>query len=307
MIKLFNKAKASAQDTAAAKSVPSTGTGKLNQLKEILPYYPIGVRVRYYPEFQENIVLDSIIIAYIINGKVFYSDTEVRWEESGGGNVITLTTEGKVKRYNSVDDFQFIIPASGGSEEKLDYFRRETLGRNSGLTRGNNITIIADQRSQRLPLIQTTVNRRTLVTEGFYANQKIVLLDVDVDSFMLADQRSSYRLSTRLPVVIKIKEDGDVIHCTLVDFAEHSVRITFSEDEPLAAFIAADKSVILNLILPEQEKSFTLKGNVYRRGKEYAVVTLDMIEKNGSFSKMDMIDSLEVKTLLLQNAITSPA
>lgn len=304
MIKLFNK---NDVPTTSTKSALTPGVNRLNQLKEILPYYPIGARIRYYPEFQENIVLDSIIIAYIINGKVFYSDTEVSWKESGGKNVITLTTEGKVKHYDSIDDFQFVIPASGGSEEKLDYFRRETLGRNSGLSLGNNITIIADQKSQRLPLIQTTVNRRTLVKEGFYANQQVVLLDVDADSFMLADQRSSYRLSTRLPVTIKIKKEGDVIHCTLVDFAEHSVRITFSEDEPLAAFITADKTIILNLILPEQEKSFTLRGTVFRRDKGYVVITLEMIEKNGSFSKMDIIDSLEVKTLLLQNAITSPA
>ncbi len=302
MIKLFNKD----DNPSSAKSALPSGVVKLNQLKEILPYYPIGTRARYYPEFQENIVLDSIIIAYIINGHVFYSDTEVSWKESGEENTISLTTEGNTEYFNSIDEFQFVIPATGGSEEKLDYFRRETLGRNSGLSLGNNITIIVDQGSERLPLIQTIVNRRTIVKEGFYANQQVVLLDVDTDSFMLADQRSSYRLNTRLPVSIKVKENGDAIHCTLVDFAEHSVRITFDENEPLAAFISLDRTIILGLTLSEQEKSFTLRGHVFRREQGHAVITLDMIEKNGVFSKIDMIDSLEMKTLLLQNAIAAP-
>lgn len=303
MIKLFNK---DADTDSPANSGLSPAVDRVNKLHEINSYYPIGARVHYYPEFHENVVLDSILIAYLVNGNIFYSDSEISWKESGKRKILVFTTEGKREQFDSVDEFQFVIPASGGSEEKLDYFSREALGRNSGLSRGNNITIIADNRGSRLPIIQTTVSRRTLVKEGFYANQEVVLLDVDTDSFLLADQRSSYRLNTNLAVSVRVRENPDVLHCTLVDFAEHSIRITFSEDEPLAAFITTDKTITLNLILPEQEKSFTLRGHVFRRGQGHAVVTLDMIEKDGTFSKMDTIDSLEVKTLLLQNAIASP-
>jgi len=300
--KLFNKNNVT---DSAVKSETSPTVDKLNKLHEINNYYPIGARVHYYPEFHENITLDSIIIAYLIDGNIFYSDSEISWKESDKRKILVFTTEGKEEQFDSVDKFQFVIPSSGGSEEKLDYFSRETLGQNSGLSRGNNITIIADNRGGRLPIIQTAVTRRTLVKEGFYARQEVVLLDVDTDSFMLADQRSSYRLNTNLAVSISVREYPDVLHCTLADFAEHSVRITFNEDEPLAIFIATDKTVTLNLMLPEQEKSFTLRGHVFRRGQGHAVVTLDMIEKNGAFSRMDTIDSLEVKTLLLQNASTS--
>ncbi|MCK5093059.1 MAG: PilZ domain-containing protein [Gammaproteobacteria bacterium] len=303
MIKLFNKD----DDTgASAESELPPAVDRLNKLHKIHSYYPIGARVHYYPEFHENIVLDSILIAYLVDGNIFYSDSEISWKESGKRKIMVFTTEGKKEQFDSIDEFQFVIPASGGSEEKLDYFSKETLGRNSGLSRGNNITIIADNRGSRLPIIQTTVSRRTLVKEGFYANQEVVLLDVDTNSFMLADQRSSYRLHTNLPVSIRVRETPDVLHCTLADFAEHSVRIIFSEDEPLATFISIDKTITLNLILPEQNKSFALRGHVFRRQPGHAVITLDMIEKNGAFSRMDTIDSLEVKTLLLQNAIASP-
>ena len=303
MIKLFNK---NDDPGTSVKSEASLAVDRLNKLQEITKYYPIGSRVHYYPEFHENITLDSIIIAYLVDGNIFYSDSEISWKESGKRKILVFTTEGKKEQFDSVEEFQFIIPSSGGSEEKLDYFSRETLGRNSGLSRGNNITIIADKRGRRLPIIQTAVSRRTLVKEGFYANQEVVLLDVDTNSFMLADQRSSSRLNTNLPVSIKVRETPDVLHCTMTDFAEHSVRITFSEDEPITTFIVVDKTITLNLMLPEQDKSFTFRGHVFRREPGHAVVKLDMIEKDGSFSRMDTIDSLEIKTVLLHNAIASP-
>lgn len=303
MLKIFNK---NGQPSSARGTENSnTGTDNFRQLKEIASYFPIGVRIRYSPEFKDDIALESLIIAYAINGDLYYSNSDIQWLQSSQGPVLRVVTEGKKNLYRSIDTFQFIIPVGGSSEEKLDYARKESLGRNSGLVSGNNITLMAEHQQRRMPVLQTTVTHRTTIRKGFYAHQQVALLAVDITSLQLEDQRKNNRLQTSIPAIMRINQDSDEIPCQLADFCEHSARVTFDEQDPAARYLTPEQAIILVVNLPESHKVFTLRGLVFRRDEGQAVVSLSDIKKSGRFSRLDVIDSLEIKTLLLQHSQTS--
>lgn len=305
MLKIFNK---NGPQNSAQGGGAEAGITKLRQLQEITPYFPIGARVRYSPEFKDDIALESLIIAYAINGDLYYSNSDIQWRQSSQGTVLRVISEGKKKLYRSIDSFQFIIPVGGSSEEKLDYTRKEFLGRNSGLSSGNNITLMAEHRQRRIPVLQTTVTHRTTIRKGIYANQQVALLELDTASLQLEDQRSNNRLQTSIPAVMRINQDSDEIPCQLADFCEHSARVTFDEQTPYAKYITPEQSIILAIQLPEPHRAFTLRGQVFRRDQGQAVISLSDIEKAGRFSRLEVIDSLEIKTLLLQHSsASSPA
>ena len=161
MLKIF---KNSPQNKKGHTQIQDDVACNMEDVIQIFSSFPIGIRISYYPEYKEDITLDSIILAYAVNGDIFYSDTDIQWLK--GNTILQLVSEGKRKRYSAIENLQLLIPASAGSEEKLDYSRKESLGRNSGFTTGNNITLMAQQQGGRVPVMQSTVARRRKINTG---------------------------------------------------------------------------------------------------------------------------------------------
>ncbi len=47
-------------------------------LGRVLQHFPVGGKVQFYPEYRKEILLDSVVIAYIINGEFIYSFADLQ-------------------------------------------------------------------------------------------------------------------------------------------------------------------------------------------------------------------------------------
>lgn len=261
----------------------------------VLQHFPIGTLVHYYPEFKKNIVLETVIIGYMVNKIPVFSAQEITCEGDGANARILVRHERKPARLTSLG---IIIPAENRGVGHLDYIRREELDRVGGLTVGNNITLMAQVSQGKTPLIQTTVSKNTQVKEGPFANTPIAVLDADIASLLLADQRAHMRLKVEVPA--RIGSDNDaLVDCIMADFSERSVRLRSGEDG-WPATVVAGRRLTLAFRLPGRDNDTVLRGDIYRVDYNDLVLMLEEVRRDGQFRRMEVIDVLEIKSKLLQ-------
>lgn len=260
----------------------------------IFQHFPIGTTVDYYPEFKKAIVLETVIIGYMINKVPIFSAQDIVCEGEGAAMKLMIGPERQAACLNSLS---FIIPVESRGMGQLDYARREELDRVGGLTKGNNITLMAHVDQGKTPLVQTTVARNSQFKEGPFANTVISLLDIDVTSLVQVDQRAKARLQVNVPAQIYINKN-EPISCVMADFSDRSVRLR--GDSGWSAGIVAGKRLTLVFRLPGRNADTVLRGELYRVDYNDLVLMLEGIERNGVCSNMEMIDLLEIKSRLLQ-------
>lgn len=274
------------------KTLPALDSGRICAL---LQYFPVGMTVHYYPEFKNNIVLETVVIGYMVNNTPVFSAQELTCEGEGAAARFRIR-HGKTTSH--LTRMALIVPAQGRNLGHLDYVRREELERTGGLSAGNNITLMAQGRQGRLPLVQTTVAKKTLVKEGPFANTPVAILDADVDSLLLSDQRAHQRLHVQVPAHIHCDKSAPVA-CIMADFTERSVRLR-GGDHGWPAHVVAGCRLVLAFRLSGRDRDTLLRGEVYRVDFNDLVLILEDIQRDGQFRRMDVIDILEIKSKLLQ-------
>jgi hypothetical protein len=263
----------------------------------VLEHFPIGTTVRYYPEFKKNIVLETVIIGYMVNKIPVFSAQEFTCE---GDATRRLIKHGK--KAMRLTNLGIIIPAESRGVGHLDYARREELERTGGLTVGNNITLMAQVTQGKTPLIHTTVGKNTRVMEGPFADTPIAVLDADVTSLLLTDQRANLRLQVQVPAQINIENEAP-LNCIMADFSDRSMRLRGEAGWPVA--IIAGRRLSLAFRLPGRDRDTVLRGEIYRVDYNDLVLVLEEIQRDTQFRRMEVIDVLEIKSKLLQLPMTA--
>ena len=67
-------------------SEATQATLKISAIKTLIEFFPIGKKLRYYPEFHTDIVLDTIIVAYCVNGHFVYSLDAIEFDAEGSSS-----------------------------------------------------------------------------------------------------------------------------------------------------------------------------------------------------------------------------
>ncbi|MDR2112938.1 MAG: hypothetical protein LBQ62_07560, partial [Candidatus Accumulibacter sp.] len=84
----------------APRNVPRAahdeGEIDLERIGTLIEFFPIGKKLRYYPEFNKDIVLDTLVVAYCANGYFLYSMESVEMGRDGLPSVFRAN-EGKVR------------------------------------------------------------------------------------------------------------------------------------------------------------------------------------------------------------------
>ena len=282
-----------------------------NQAKEVLDgrtifrlmrHFPVGAKLQYYPEYQKNIVLDSVVIAYAINGIFVYSTAGLSCDESSG--VLQFSDQDQKWVFKKITSFRIILPVFSHSETKLDYIRREELLKVGGLVKGNVITLMAEQSDGQVPVLETIVERRTMLKEGFYANQTVALLEVDAATLMLSDQRAHLRLKTNISATIQVRKRGEntLLNCTMIDFSDRSLRLQMAADTAAEAMPQEGGKLLVSFNLPGQSEYISLMGEVFRIEGDAIVVMLTGLVRAGQSVELGQIEMLKIKANLLQHA-----
>ena len=301
MLRIFNK-----NNVATKTAAESTEVEKrldIARINEVVQCFPIGKKIRYFPEFQTQLTFESIIIAYSINNELVYSQKDLHYDTVSDQNVFLIRRNGSEQQIKRITGFSIIIPDDTEENAKLDYSRKAELGR-TAFRHGNNITLIASSMDKGIPQVDTTVGKTTVLKNGYYANNKVVYLDALLNSLTYIDQRQHYRFRTWIPAALNIAGDHNSISCHLFDFSDECAQIRFDEGNVLPADMADDTEAIITFQLDDAAPSITIKGNILRKNNDAIVITLDQILKEERFIKLDLIDLLAIKTNLLQHPET---
>jgi len=266
----------------------------------LMRYFPVGAKLRYYPEYRKELVLDSVVIAYAINDQMVCSAGNLHCDDSSG--VLEFDDQGRHHRFSKITSFKIVVPVFNQSETRLDYGRREELLKIGGLVKGNTITLMAQNHSGQVPVLETTVEKRTLLKEGVYASQTVAFLDVNVDSFMLSDQRAHMRLKTHLPVTVQInrRSGSALVNGVMVDFSDRSLRLVVDEDFPAEGLPEDKDKLIISFNMPGQSEHVSLVGEVFRVEERALVVMLTGFAEKGRIMELGQIEILKIKANLLQ-------
>lgn len=284
------------------------GPLSIAKLTELFRYFPMGEKMRYYPEFQKEGALETIVLGYSVNDQFIFSPVDIRCQQDGERDVLRLTVDGHERLVQEVESFSLLIPFNQDDENKRDYGRRAELGPRGPFRRRNTITLLACSSGGTLSHLDTEVRKVLPLTNGIYAGHEVVVLDVLPSSLKLTDQRQHYRLQTEIPAILAIRE-GETHACTLLDFSEESVRLQF--DEVTADIMALTEfrrlKLDFNVGADGNGKSYALDGVMYRKTDNRLVMKLQGIYRNGKAQSLGLVDILDIKASLLQHPATQLA
>ncbi len=278
------------------------------KLTELFRYFPLGEKIRYYPEYQKEGALETIVLGYSVNGQFVFSPVDIGCQQDGERDVLRLTVDGQERLVQEVANFSLLIPFNQEDENKRDYGRRAELGPRGPFRRHNTITLLACSTGGTLSHLDTEVNKVLPLTDGIYAGHEVVVLDVLPSSLKLTDQRQHYRLQTELSASLSIR-DGETHQCTLLDLSEGSVRLQFAEvtADIMALTEFRRLKLSFNVDVDGKGKAYALDGVMYRKTDNRLVMKLQGIYKDGKVEPLGLVDILDIKASLFQHPATQQA
>jgi len=278
------------------------------KLTELFRYFPLGEKMRYYPEFQKEGALETLVLGYSVNGQFVFSPVDIGCQQEGERDVLRLVVDGQESLIPEVERFSLLIPFNQEDENKRDYGRRAELGPRGPFRRHNSITLLACSSGGTLSQLDTEVDKVLPLTDGIYAGHEVVVLDVLPGSLKMTDQRQHYRLQTELPASLSIRE-GETHPCTLLDLSEGSVRVQFAEmtADIMALTEFRRLKLSFNVDVDGNGKAYALDGVMYRKTDDRLVMKLQGIYKDGKVEPLGLVDILDIKASLFQHPATQQA
>lgn len=306
--KVFGGDESEVGKTESQNSTVPKGPVSIAKLTELFRYFPLGEKIRYYPEYQKEGALETLVLGYAVNEQLVFSPVDIRCQQDGDRDVLRITVDGHERLVDEVDNFSLLIPFNQEDENKRDYGRRAELGPRGPFRRRNIITLMACSTGGTLSHLDTEVRKILPLNSGIFAGHEVVVLDVLPDTLQLTDQRQHYRLQTELPATLSIR-DGDTHECTMLDFSEGSVRLQFDEVTADIASLTEFRHLKLEFVVGVEGngKSYALDGVMYRKAENRLVMKLRGIYKDGKAHSLGLVDILDIKASLLQHPATQQA
>ena len=274
------------------------------QVAEIVEYFPVGSRLSYYPEFRKATRLDTLILGFGFDQRLVFSSREIQIEADGCGPEIAICGEAGRECLPGVDSLQILIPFSHRSE--VDY-PKASSGEQARFTekvvndfqRGNTITLFNKGANGKVPHLDTTVARVVVLEGGYFANRKAVMLEPDVESFQLLDQRLYHRVYAQIPASLSVAPEADEELCVIEDFSEKFVRVGLGMGLPQRERFREGERLFLRVKVGPGANSLVHRTVVHRVGEDHLVLSLAAVLKDKRFQPMSLIDEFEFKSALL--------
>ena len=276
-------------------------------------HFPIGSRIRYYPEYQKSVKLDSIILGYGINNFLVYSHQDIKQVKEKNRTVVYVKSPEASYPVKRFTEFYLLLPfmtrttleypvgaATDGYKSKRPQERKV-----NDFRRGNSIVICTQTPSKKgLPHLDSTVLRVMKPTDGYYINRDLVILKPQLDTFECIDNRRFKRLITNIPCTFLLPQDRKEHACVIKDFTEKSIRIQLESDPGLIKRIQKGQNLVLQIGPAEQKDLLNISATTIKRRKDQVVISLVGLKKSKGFQPIDPIDELYIKATLLNRPET---
>lgn len=272
------------------------------KLRMLAKHFPIGRKLRYYPEYHREAMLRTIMLAYRVNDAYLYSNDGVVLDEDG--SLLGFRTGGKkLLAPDAVEKMFVVVPDTSEMVRQLDYMTRAELGAGGQFRQGNTITLVAETTERCIPTLDTQVHRRIEFREGPYANSPVILLSPDLGSLTIADKRKQQRVQAELDVSLHFGRNAEMqCFAILSDFAENALRVEFRDVAPPSIDARLNSPIYIEFFLDSAEIPYRLQGKLLRHDEKHWVIRSEQIFADGEFRKLRMIDIVEIKTQLLNTA-----
>jgi hypothetical protein len=282
---------------APAKPAESKVAFDAEKLRMLVEHFPIGRKLRYYPEYQHDIVFHTIVIAYRVNDQFIYARDAVMLRANGlpAGFILpdkTLLPLSKLRK------FQMLLPDTTNMEGKLASFTRATLPPAGQFRSGNTVTLVAETQERGIPSLDTRVDRRQVLNDGPYADSPCVLVTPELDTLQVVDQRRKQRVQSEVRASLLFHAGAPAYRCLLADFSETTLRLAAEPGQVMPPLVA-ENHVIVEFDFGDVASSYRLRGKVFRREDSYCVVRFEDLYKDGEFERIKMMDVIEIKTCLI--------
>ena len=271
----------------------------LDKLKTLMDFFPIGKKLSYCPEFKKEIVFDTILVGYCVNGSFVYSGESVDRDSEGYPSMFRSGEDEERMPVARVKLFQLLVPDTTDLESKLDYQRRALIGRGRQFIKGNSISLISKAGTRGVSTVDTEVAKQVLLKDGPYANTRMILLTPELDTLLVTDQRKQARAKTCVPVRVSFLDDNLSAIYTISDMSDGAVRIRVRDRDTTMPVMNRGDEVMLDIDLGEAERRYTIKGVVFRRSADTCIITLEGLFSEGKLSAFSPLDSLALKAGLL--------
>lgn len=290
------------------KSTPSSeepapvSSHDLGQLRMLRKHFPIGRKLRYFPEYHRDAILDTVIIAYRVNDAYLYTNEEVAIEEDDPSRAgFRLDSSGWLP-FSKLKDFYLVVPDTSESIRQLDYFTRAELGPSGQFRLGNTITLFTESSGRGIPSLDTEVFRKQEMKDGPYASNPVVLLAPDFSSLAIKDKRQTQRVQACVAAQLYYGKGGQsILPCVMQDFSEHSMRIVPAEVGQAMPQLKKNEKVYAEFFLGDSVLPYRFQGKVWRQNESDCVIKIELQHCGGEFKKPRRIDLAEIKTLLLNS------
>lgn len=278
------------------------GSAQLHALNE---FFPIGKALRYSPDAQLAIVLDTIIVAYRADDHFIYSRNAIKTDDQGRPLALTIHLGQFELPVDQIQQLHLVVPDTSDLERTLDYDRRAIIGRSQQFVAGHAITLIANSGAKGVSTMETRVAEQITIDHGPYSNNRMILLSPDLGTLDVKEQLHKRRGNTHASVALHFKKGVPPYRCVLIDFSESAVGLRRADTQHSMPAMEPDDSVIMVIKIGETEKLYTIKGRVLRRSTDSCAIRLVDLLKGNRFSGFTLLDSLQFRTDLLNcgNAI----
>ena len=268
------------------------------QVKLFNEHFPIGKKLRYYPENHRQFFFRTIVIAYSINDQVLCAHDAVLFDDEGFPKSFR-NDDGKVVPFEKWETFRLLLPDTTEMESRLDYFTRADLGRGGQFCKGNIITLVGDVVNKCVPMLETTVNGHRVMPEGPYADTPAILVTPDLDTLVLADRRKKPRVKCTVAANLHYANDSAVFACTLRDFSELTLCLGTNDAKNSMPPLNSQQVVTVEFSVDGEGTIYKIRGKVFRFGEDFCVVSIEQLYRDGKFAKIILMDIVEIKTGLM--------
>ncbi|MBI4986373.1 MAG: PilZ domain-containing protein [Rhodocyclales bacterium] len=286
--------------TSAQRPPPGAPRGAAaDLLQTLIEFFPIGKRLRYYPALKKEIVLETCVVAYGVDGDFIYAADAIERDAQGRPTAFRAGPDGRKSPVVGPAPFQLLVPDTSDLEMKLDYHRRALIGRGEQFNKGNCISLIANAGRKGVATLATEVADRIVPDAGPYQRANMVLLTPKLHTLAVTDQRGKGRARVCAPVTVSLLRGKASRVCTIADMSETAVHIRMREQDGVAPALQEGADVVLDIDLGAAALRYTLKGKIIRRAPQACAIRLEGLVRDGRLATFSALDLLELKAGLL--------
>jgi hypothetical protein len=277
----------------------SAGRPDLGRIRTLIEFFPIGKKLRYYPEFNKDIVLATLVVGYSVNHHFIYSMESIETDVDGTPVGFHAEDSGTRIQAAAIRQFQIVVPDTSDLARKLDYQRRAQLSRHGQFSPGNSISLISNAGVKGISTIDTEVARQIVLADGPYAQMNLVLLTPELSTLSVTDQRRKPRTRTSVPAALFVPASETSGPCTIVDISEAELRLRLDGGNPETLRLHEGDPLCIDIRLGEAERHYAVKGTIIRSSDGTCVVRLEGQIRDRRLEPFGPLDLLELKAGLL--------